>query len=70
MVATREALTQLGRPLTGARVAVQGFGNVGSVATRLLHEAGARIVAVSDSQGGTLNPRGLDPQALLRHKRQ
>ncbi|MBI2467840.1 MAG: Glu/Leu/Phe/Val dehydrogenase [Candidatus Rokubacteria bacterium] len=69
-VATREALTALGRPLQGARVAVQGFGNVGSVSATLLHDAGARIVAASDSGGGTLNPRGLDPRALLRHKRE
>jgi glutamate dehydrogenase (NAD(P)+) len=51
-------------------VAVQGFGNVGSVGATLLHEAGARIVAASDSSGGTLNPRGLDPAALVRHKRE
>ena len=70
MVATREALAQLGLPLQGARVAVQGFGNVGSVSAGLLHAAGARIVAVSDSRGGTLNPQGLDPRALVRHKRE
>jgi glutamate dehydrogenase (NAD(P)+) len=70
MVATREALARLGRPLIGARVAVQGFGNVGSVSATLLHDMGARIVAVSDSNGGTLNPHGLDPRALLRHKRE
>jgi glutamate dehydrogenase (NAD(P)+) len=70
MVATREALAQLNLPLKGVRVAVQGFGNVGSVGATLLHEAGARIVAASDSSGGTLNPRGLDPAALVRHKRE
>src|SRR3989304_5155801 len=70
MVATREALAQLGLPLERARVAVQGFGNVGSVSAGLLHAAGARIVAVSDSRGGTLNPQGLDPRALVRHKRE
>jgi glutamate dehydrogenase (NAD(P)+) len=70
MVATREALARLDRALPDARVAIQGFGNVGSVAARLLHEAGARIVAVSDSRGGTLNAHGLDPRALLRHKRE
>ena len=69
-IATREALAQLGRPLAGTRVAVQGFGNVGSVSATLLAATGARIVAVSDSRGGTANPRGLDPQALLRHKRE
>jgi len=70
VVTTREALVQVGRPLEGARVAVQGFGNVGSVAAVLLHAAGARIVAASDSSGATLNPHGLDPGALLRHKRE
>jgi len=69
-VATREALARLGRSIQGTRVAVQGFGNVGSVSATLLHEAGARIVAVSDSSGGVLNPQGLDPQALTRHKRE
>src|SRR5206468_6887333 len=54
----------------GARVAVQGFGNVGSVSATLLHDIGARIVAASDSGGGTLNPHGLDPRALLRHKQE
>jgi glutamate dehydrogenase (NAD(P)+) len=49
---------------------VQGFGNVGSVSATLLHDAGARIVAVSDSGGGTLNVRGLDPRALAQHKRE
>ena len=70
MVATREALAHLGRPLAGTRVAVQGFGNVGSVGAILLHDAGARIVAVSDSKGGTLNPRGLDPRAVVRHAKE
>ena len=69
-VMTREALAELGRPLAGVRVAVQGFGNVGSVSALLLHRAGARIVAASDSRGGTRNPHGLDPEALLRHKRE
>jgi glutamate dehydrogenase (NAD(P)+) len=69
-VVTREALALLNLPLQGARVAVQGFGNVGSVSASLLHAAGARIVAVSDSRGGTRNPAGLDPQALVRHKRE
>jgi glutamate dehydrogenase (NAD(P)+) len=69
MVAAREALAHLGLPLKGVRVAVQGFGNVGSVAATLLSAAGARIVAASDSRGGTLNPTGLDPGDLLRHTR-
>jgi glutamate dehydrogenase (NAD(P)+) len=60
MIVTREALKQLGLPMAGARVVVQGFGNVGSTAARLLAEQGATIVAVSDKLGGIHNPRGLD----------
>ncbi len=51
-----------------ATVAVQGFGNAGSHAARLLHERGARIVAVSDSRGGILNRRGIDPGKVIAHK--
>jgi glutamate dehydrogenase (NAD(P)+) len=48
---------------------LQGFGNAGSVAARLIAEAGSSVVAVSDSAGGTYNPRGLDLDAVTRHKR-
>jgi len=58
------ALDQLGSRLDGARVAVQGFGNVGEAAARLMHERGATIIAVTDVYGGVTNPRGLDPVAL------
>lgn len=56
--------------LQGARVAIQGFGEVGSVAARLLREKGARIVAVSDSRGGimTANDDSLDLQQVIAHK--
>jgi len=54
--------------LEGARIAVQGYGNVGSVAARLFHNAGGIIVAVSDSRGGIGNDEGLDPGAVLAHK--
>ena len=54
--------------LAGARVAVQGYGNAGSVAARLFHDAGALIVAVSDSRGGTASDAGLDPRAVMEHK--
>ena len=67
LITAREAMQRLGKPLAGATVAVQGFGNVGSQATRLLHEAGARIIAVSDSKGAIKNDRGLDIHALLKH---
>jgi len=51
--------------LGGATVAVQGFGKVGATAARLLHEIGAKVVAVSDASGGIYNPEGLDIFALM-----
>ena len=55
------------RDLTEATVAIQGFGNVGRIAARLLDQRGATIVAVSDITGGTYNGNGLDIAALERH---
>ena len=63
--ATAEAAAHLGLSLSGARMAVQGFGNVGSVAAQSLHEAGCRIVAASDVKGGIYDPGGLDIPALV-----
>jgi glutamate dehydrogenase (NAD(P)+) len=57
-----------GLTLDGAMVAVQGFGNAGTAAAQILAERGCRIVAVSDSQGGVFNARGIDIPALLKHK--
>jgi glutamate dehydrogenase (NAD(P)+) len=54
--------------LRGARVAIQGFGNAGGIAARLFNEAGARIIAVSDSLGGACREEGLDPEAVTAHK--
>ena len=54
--------------IEGARIAVQGYGNAGSIAARLFHDAGGIIVAVSDSRGGISNDAGLDPRAVLAHK--
>ncbi|MDP3773980.1 MAG: Glu/Leu/Phe/Val dehydrogenase [Gemmatimonadales bacterium] len=56
------------RALSGARVAVQGFGNAGSFAAIIAHQGGAKIVAASDSSGGVASPGGFDPAALLAHK--
>ncbi len=53
-----------------ARVAVQGFGKVGALAAQFLHNAGCTVVAASDSKGGAYSSRGLDPVALLRHRRE
>jgi glutamate dehydrogenase (NAD(P)+) len=56
------------KDVRGARVAVQGFGNAGSIAAHLFQEAGARIIAVSDSRGGIVQEKGLDVQAVNDHK--
>jgi glutamate dehydrogenase/leucine dehydrogenase len=62
------ACDHLGMPLRGATVAVQGFGNAGSVAAQLLHEAGAKVIAVSDSAGCVSNRNGLDIPELIHMK--
>jgi glutamate dehydrogenase (NAD(P)+) len=64
----REGLRRKGRDVADAKVAVQGFGNVGRNLAVLLEEAGARIVALSDSTGGIHNPNGIDVMAAARHK--
>src|SRR6267143_764827 len=64
----REACRERKIQLKGMRVAVQGFGNAGSIAARLLGEDGARVIAVSDSSGGIHNPKGLDINAVQAHK--
>jgi glutamate dehydrogenase (NAD(P)+) len=69
MIVTLKALARLGMPVKGARVAVQGFGNVGSIAAQLLEQAGCTIVAVSDKTGGIWNAKGLDVTDLLEHVR-
>ncbi len=63
-----EAANHLGIEIEGSRTVIQGFGNAGSVAARLIAEDGSRVVAVSDSRGGTYNPAGLDLDAVARHK--
>jgi len=56
-------------PLRGATVAIQGFGNAGSIAARLFAEKKTKIVAISDSRGGVHNPAGLDVPRLIEHVR-
>ena len=65
---TRAACAVKRLSLKGAKVAVQGFGNAGSIAARLLHEDGATVIAASDSKGGIYNEHGIDPEVALRHK--
>ncbi len=62
-----EAARNLGLEIKGARIVVQGFGNVGSVAAKLFHEAGARVVAVQDHKTALFDPAGLDVPALIEH---
>ena len=67
MQVTREALRKLRMPIEGTRVAVQGFGNVGSVAADMMERQGMKIIAVSDKSGGVFNPKGLKVRDLLEH---
>ena len=63
-----EALAAQNRDVAGLAIAIQGYGNVGSWAATLLREAGAKIVAISDSSGGLYNENGLDLEALARQR--
>ena len=67
-IVIQEAMRQRGRDLAGAPVVIQGYGNAGAIAARLLGDLGATIIAVSDSRGGIYSPGGLDPAAVLRYK--
>src|SRR5713226_9930942 len=67
---TRQAARRLHMPLRGAHVSIQGYGNAGSIAARLFHNEGCKVVAVSDTRGGIYNETGLDPAAVLRHKQE
>jgi glutamate dehydrogenase (NAD(P)+) len=67
MIVAREAARHLGFDLKGSRVAVQGFGNVGSIGAQLIAQQGAKIIAVTDWKGGVYNPKGLDVDKLMAH---
>jgi glutamate dehydrogenase (NAD(P)+) len=66
-ITTREACNALGLPFAGASVIVQGFGNVGSVTARLLHEAGCKVIGLSDIYGAIYSERGIDVSLALRY---
>ncbi|MBI4164839.1 MAG: glutamate dehydrogenase, partial [Acidobacteria bacterium] len=68
-VMTEALMKDLSMPLPGARVVIQGFGNVGSFAARFFAEAGANIIAVADVSGAVYGEKGLDVRALLDHGR-
>ena len=67
MIATDQALKRFGRKPEETRVIIQGFGNVGGQAARLMHETGYKIIGAADMFGGVLNARGLDIPALLAY---
>ncbi|HEY9723691.1 MAG TPA: Glu/Leu/Phe/Val dehydrogenase [Oscillatoriaceae cyanobacterium] len=62
-----ETLRHAGRRVAGTRVAIQGFGNVGGVTANLLHQMGAKVIAVSDWRGGITNANGLNIPAVMAH---
>jgi glutamate dehydrogenase (NAD(P)+) len=70
MIVTRESAKHVGLDIKGATVAIQGFGNVGSISAELLAEIGAKIVAVTDWKGGVYHKKGLDIPALVQHVQQ
>jgi len=65
VISTQNACKQLGIPLEGAKVAIQGCGNVGGIAAIYFERLGAKIIAISDSKGGLYNQDGLDIKAAL-----
>src|SRR5579859_6753616 len=69
-VVTREALRMLNMRPERCSVVVQGFGNVGSITARLLHDLGCKIVALSDIKGGVYNANGIDVHAALRFSKE
>ncbi|HEX7150418.1 MAG TPA: Glu/Leu/Phe/Val dehydrogenase [Thermoanaerobaculia bacterium] len=64
---TLEAMKRTNMPIAGATIAIQGFGNVGSNAAKLFHEAGAKVIAVSDVHGAIANKNGIDVPKLLEY---
>ncbi len=70
MIVTKEALAHLGMSVKGTTVAVQGFGNVGSVSAQLLSREGCKIVAISDRTGGWHNAAGIDVDDAIKYVRQ
>lgn len=65
-----EAMKKLGMPMDGARIAIQGFGNVGEAAARIFHNHGAKIVAIQDVTGTIASEAGIDPAKALAHLKQ
>jgi glutamate dehydrogenase (NAD(P)+) len=68
MICARLAGKHIGLDLNGASVVVQGFGNVGAISAKLLAREGGKVIAVNDSTGAIHNAKGLDVEAVMRHK--
>ncbi len=68
VIVVEEACKVKKMSLRGASVAIQGFGNAGSIAAKLFSEKKARVIAISDSRGGVFNSRGIDPLKAMRYK--
>jgi glutamate dehydrogenase (NAD(P)+) len=69
-IVTREAMRDLGMKPEDSSMVIQGFGNVGSISARLLHELGCKIVGLSDISGGVYNPNGIDIHRALRYSKE
>jgi glutamate dehydrogenase (NAD(P)+) len=68
MITADQALKKFNMPREGTRVIVQGFGNVGSNAAQLMHQAGYKVIGIGEWDGGLFNSKGLDIDALVNHK--
>ncbi len=68
MIVTMEAMRRFGLTLAGTRVVVQGLGNVGGMAARLMSQRGFKIICVAEYDGAVYNPHGLDIDGLMRHR--
>jgi glutamate dehydrogenase (NAD(P)+) len=68
-ITAQEAARHINLPIEGARVVVQGAGNVGGIAAQYFDRAGAKVIAISDSKGGVYNKKGLDVSAVLDCKK-
>ena len=70
MIVTLQALKRLGLPVEGTRVIIQGFGNVGGMAARLMSRAGFKIISIIEYDGAVYNANGLDIENLMEHRRE
>ena len=70
MIVTMQALKHLGKAPADSTVVIQGFGNVGGMAARLMARAGFRVIAIVEWDGAVYNPHGLDIEALMKHRKE